>query len=486
MKRSAVAQWAALFLLPLLVSCATYRNSLQRYHESLNRQQYEQASRQLDKNRLLKKERNKLLYYMEAGKLKRLQGDHAASNQYLNLADNYLEAKSKSLKDVAVSNLINPMSQSYRGEDYEQFMLHYYKALNYVALGKIEDAVVEARRITLSNNRQNDKFRNEERYNADAFAMNLQGMIYEMAGDINNAFIAYRNAANLYQKNRDGYYGVTMPVQLEQDLQRTAKRMGFISEVASYTSFNPDNNVDTSGGGSIILFIEEGQAPIKKEKNFLLTNTGNGSRFTYINENGNEVSIPFFYDRYAINENRLSAIKTVRVAVPTFGIATSTPANKTIMSNGKNYEPELAENINVLATNILQERWATELANAAARQITKMAVQKAATALTETIASISKDKADSTATAEQKEDANQKNNEKAKVIGQAAGFVFNAINTLTEKADTRNWQSLPAFISYVRIPLQRGENILILQTNAGQKEFKIIGNGRLQLLGVNL
>ena len=46
---------------------------------------------------------------------------------------------------------------------------------------------------------------------------------------------------------------------------------------------------------------------------------------------------------------------------------------------------------------------------------------------------------------------------------EAAGAVLGIANALVEKADTRNWQSLPSFISYTRIPLSKGENKLNLQ-----------------------
>ena len=184
------------------------------YYANIKAHNYEKALHSIEKNKVIKKDRNALLYNMEMGKLYFLKNDAAKSNLYLNRADDIAESQNKSLKDVALGNLLNPMQQAYRGEDFEQFMLHYYKAVNYTALGLTDAAVVEARRITLAANTQNNKFINKEkRYSKDAFALNLQGMIYEMAGDVNNAFIAYRNAADVYLKAGNNYYGVKMPQQ---------------------------------------------------------------------------------------------------------------------------------------------------------------------------------------------------------------------------------------------------------------------------------
>src|SRR5690606_8637167 len=46
--------------------------------------------------------------------------------------------------------------------------------------------------------------------------------------------------------------------------------------------------------------------------------------------------------------------------------------------------------------------------------------------------------------------------ENTEAVAAAVGLVFQAFSLAAEKADTRNWQSLPAYIQYVRIPLQKG------------------------------
>jgi hypothetical protein len=54
-------------------------------------------------------------------------------------------------------------------------------------------------------------------------------------------------------------------------------------------------------------------------------------------------------------------------------------------------------------------------------------------------------------------------------------------NAATEKADTRNWQTLPSQIHYSRIPLTEGANeIRISFPNGTSKVFKIDGQeGRM-------
>ena len=63
------------------------------------------------------------------------------------------------------------------------------------------------------------------------------------------------------------------------------------------------------------------------------------------------------------------------------------------------------------------------------------------------------------------------------------GLAVSLTNAITEKADTRNWQTLPYSISYTRLPLSNGTNNLTLRLNARNgsqhtEQFSIEGGGR--------
>ena len=478
--------WAAWLLVPFIFGCSSYNKSMTSYYANIKTHNYDKALHSLEKNKVIKKDRNALLYNMEMGKLYFLKNDAAKSNLYLNRADNIAESQNKSLKDIALGNLLNPMQQAYKGEDFEQFMLHYYKAVNYAALGQTEDAVVEARRITLAANAQNDKFTNKEnRYSKDAFALNLQGMIYEMAGDVNNAFIAYRNAADIYLRADNNYYGVKMPQQLQLDLLRTATAMGFTGEGQRYEKlFNASYVENAPAKNELILFIEEGAAPVKEEKNFLLTAGANGiNSFNYIDADGLNANFNFNASAYGINENRLSSLRTFRVAMPTYRVQYQQQAGVTVNANGVNYTPQLAQNLNSIAVNVLKERFVTEMANALARQLTKKLMEKGTQAVAQSMTKKKENTtSDSSATAKEKQ--KKENEQRAAMAGEVAGLVMNVFNTVTEKADTRNWQSLPAFVSYVRVPLQEGENTITVNYNGNPITLQVNGNGGLQMKSI--
>lgn len=479
----------ALLLMPVLFfSCATYNSTMNTYYSSVREHNYDKAIKKLEGNKFIKRSRNYLLYCLEMGRVYQLKGDAVQSNIYLNQADDLMESARKSAKDITLGNLINPMMEAYRGEDFELFMVHFYKALNYAALGQTAEAVVEARRIGLATDRQSDKFNDKKgRYSKDAFALNLQGMLYELSGDMNNAFIAYRNAADVYLLAGSSYYGVSMPAQLQQDLLRTASAMGFTDEQARYEKlFNTTLQHTGKPNGELILFLEEGRAPVKEEKNFFLTNAGVGG-FNYVDQYGYNSTFPFDNNYYGISDSKLSSVRTLRVAMPVYQVAYNRKAGVLVNVNGSQFTPQLAQDINTVAVSTLKERFLQELANAAARQLTKKLVEKGTEKAAEGFARKKEKKSDKDNASEaEKEEKRKKNEENARAAGEVAGLLMNLANTITEKADTRNWQSLPAYISYVRIPLAAGDNIVTINANGQSKTLKASANKGLQMMAVTL
>src|SRR5690606_31304652 len=134
----------------------------------------------------------------------------------------------------AAGYFTNPNVSVYRGEDHEHLMLLYFKAINYLKLGDHEKALVECRRLNIRLNQLSDKYESERKYKRDAFIHNLMGIIYQASGDYNNAFIAYRNALDIYDEDYASLFSVTAPLQLKKDLLNTAWWTGFIEEFQSY------------------------------------------------------------------------------------------------------------------------------------------------------------------------------------------------------------------------------------------------------------
>lgn len=463
----------------LLSSCATYNTQVGKYYSSLQQGDYSDASSSLDRNKLLKKDRNRLLYLLERGKLCYMMQQWDSSNRYLNEADAMMEASRRSAGDVIAGTLLNPMMQRYRAEDFETYLVHYYKALNYLQLGQRDEAMVEARRIQLRTNAQDDKTGNRDKYSEDAFSLIVQGLIYESARDFNNAFISYRNAADVYLRNKGESYGTRIPQQLKKDLVRTARQMGFLDEADRYIrEFNDGmamNDSAGSEGGELVLFWENGSAPVKAQEDLFFTAVkGAGGAVFFTDGTGRYNNIPFIsgYD----NNTNLGDLRSMRVAIPKYEAQPLLYRSASVMLNGSSYPLEQAEDINNLAFATLRERMLKELATT----LTRLAVKKLAETAVRGNTSSGNDK---NKTAEQKKkDKKEENTREAIALG------MQLLSFASEKADTRNWQSLPHSIHYVRVPLRKGMNELELSLDGrALRNIKISveGTGGLQMKTVS-
>ena len=494
-----------LALLLLTSSCATYNTQVRQYYSSLRQGKFESAASALDKNKLLKKDRNHLLYLLERGKVAYMMQQWDSSNRYFNEADAMMESSRNSAGDIIAGTLLNPMMKRYRAEDFETYLVHYYKALNYLQLNQPEEAMVEARRISLRTDAQTDKVRNKNRYSDDAFSNIIQGLIYESGHDYNNAFISYRNAADIYLENKGVYYGTSLPDQLKTDLVRTAGIMGFNDEADRYMRLfsgaktnhapvptrsgasleNPDNRTDSlpavpasragSDGGELVLFWENGSAPVKTQEDLFFTAVkGAGGAVFFTDGTGRYQNIPFVggYD----NNTDIGDLRSIRVAIPRYEAQPLVYNTGRIETGGFTYNLEQAEDINDLAFATLRERMLKELATT----LSRLAVKKIAEAAVRGKQSSGDDK---NKTAEQKKKEKKEENTR-----EAIALGLQLINFATEKADTRNWQSLPHSIYYVRVPLKKGMNELTLRLS-GQSTRTITitaeGTGGLQMKSVS-
>ncbi|RYY39731.1 MAG: hypothetical protein EOO08_08650 [Chitinophagaceae bacterium] len=451
-------------LAPVLVvlfftSCATYNQQVRDYYSHYRDGDYEKASAALDDSRLLQKRRNHLLFLLEKGRMEHLLHHFEASNRFFNEADNLMEDGRTTVGDIALSTLLNPMMETYRGEDFEKYMVHYYKALNYLMLNQPSEALVEARRISLRAYAQDDA-RADNKYAQDAFSFMLQGLIYEKNKDLNNAFIAYRNAVDLYLKNGGTYYGVAMPVQLKKDLLRTAEQMGFWDQVSFYQrelsySLQPE---DRAAGAELVLFWEAGSAPVKEEENITFFISKQGADFFFTSSNGS-LRVPFDRSIGAVDDDRLAGLSAIRAALPRYVLQSCLWQTAEAMSDSNSrfaFEP--AQSINDLAEFTLRERRLKDLA----KTLSRIALGKLAEA-----AATPKDKPkDKEETDEQKK---KRRNQELLATG------IKIFNFAKEKADTRNWQSLPGNIYYTRIPIKAGAQSVkvAVRGSGGERTYEV-------------
>lgn len=424
-------------------SCATYNELSAKYqHEVLNGE-FDVAMKSIDNNKFLNKNRNELLYCLEKGKIAYLKGDYKLSNELFNKADLLIEDHKVNKVGAVLGVLANPEKTTYKSEDFEKVAIHYYKAMNYIFLNLYDDALVEAKRINLQLQEINDSYPagKKNRYTTDAFTLTLQGLLYETTGNVNDAFISYRNAVELYEQNEGSYFGVNIPTQLKKDLINTAHQLGFRDEELRYSElFNLKYEAkSTDFKGEVIVFWENGLVPYKSQTYFTFTALpGNNNGFVNIQNEELGLNFPVPTSNNS-NSGKFSDISVFNIAFPKYEdrIPYFT-SGKVVLNNNvsKDYRLELIEDYKTIAFQTLKDR--------TVREIGKIALRVAAKKISENIV------------------RNQNEN---------LGAVLGILNALNEKTDTRNWQTLPNKIYYTRIPLNKEDNILKVEvkTNNGER-----------------
>lgn len=186
LRRTAVG--VALLVAFVAVGCAT--GGLERAREEFYRGRVLAAEQTLNRGVPVQ---DRVLYLMERGTIRLFAGDYEASaRDYIEAYEKLVELETYSVTRGGASMVINDTVQEFRGFPYERSLLHAFTAKSHLALGKWEHAAVEARRLieSLSPDMRGD-------YPEDAYSRYMAGFCLELVGDLSNARVQYRRAAEL-------------------------------------------------------------------------------------------------------------------------------------------------------------------------------------------------------------------------------------------------------------------------------------------------
>ncbi|MFY0600558.1 MAG: hypothetical protein JXR03_12880 [Cyclobacteriaceae bacterium] len=420
-------QLGLILLLSFSFSCATYYQVNQEFNSRFEQGNLASAEKFLKKN---KTKRTKFLYYANRGVVNSMEGNYEQSNSWLERAYIYNEDYRKKATDVAASFLVNPTVIPYQAEDHEQLLLLYFKALNYLKINDYESALVECRRLNLQLDELSDKYKSDKKYKRDAFIQNLMGIAYEASGDVNNAFIAYRNAYKVYKEDFTNLFGVGAPDQLKKDLLRTAYLNGFQSDLDFYEREFDMKYKHDSKESEMVFFWHNGLGPVKGEWSINFAVQGGGDGFVTFANSEQGMTYPFPISSLSSDQsNSLKNLEVFRVAFPKYVERPPSFSSAYIETKNGRYNLELAEDVNQIAFKTLEERMLKELGKGLLRAALKKATE--------------------TAVREESE---------------GWGAVLGMVNAFTERADTRNWQTIPHSIYYTRVPLKVGDNQVKLKT----------------------
>ena len=407
-------------------SCATYYQKQKDFNRSFEGGDLEKADLVLSKQKNVDRKKHRLVYYLDKGVVKHLLGQYEESNASFEQAFLFGEDYKKSLGSEAVSTLLNPNLNTYYGEDHEHILPLYYKALNYVQAGDLESALVECRRLNIRLDELSDRYKSKKKYRRDAFIHMIMGLFYEAQNDFNNAFIAYRNAYDIYKDDYAALFNFPIPHQLQIDLLRMAARNGFDSEQLRYEE---EMQLKTpaplpEGHGELIFFWHNGLGPVKDQRAItlaLVKGVGGGIVFENPEE---DMAFPFVLD--GNQAASLFGLQTIRITFPTYKDRPTYFDQAELVDEDMNLVSlEEVEPVTSIARKCLSERMFWELS----RSLIRVALREVVEAQI------------------------RKRNE-------GLGLLADIVGTLTESSDTRCWQTLPHAIHYARFALPSGRRNL--------------------------
>ena len=401
-------------------------------------------------------EKSRVLYGMDRGMTLQLAGDYQQSNTVLDQAEEEVDRLyTRKIRTESLAFMTNDTALPYEGDPYEQVLINVLKALNYAVLGQWQDALVEARRIDHRLDVLSDRTRDKNAYRDDGFARYLSGILYESTGDVNNAFISYRNAYEVFESSRVWSH-TAVPSQLRVDLLRTAEALHFTQELTEYQHRFPDTRWETSQAlqqlAQVIVISYNGRAP-RKEDLFLdlpisldalqlvLLNRG----FSQANRQSNQVVDTVLY---GLNG------RVVRVALPRLvPQKTHVPVDTVslIQDNGTRVtlNTQLVQSVTALADKALSERMPGITAKALARAATKFAMAEGATRGAQHAAG----------------------RDAAPWVGLLVGLLTKGLAVASEEADKRSWQTLPDEIHLARVWVPPGRYQVQSQSPGGSHDL---------------
>jgi tetratricopeptide (TPR) repeat protein len=349
---------------------------------------------------------NYLLYYLDRGLVGFYAGRYQDSIRSFEKAkQRFAELYTTSLSKEGMTWLMNDNAAPYRGSDYEYVLVNVFQALNFLQLGDLNEALVEARDLTSKYQVVEGLAQKAQRrhFEDNGFARFFMGLILQVVGGAENeseALLFYKEARTLYQQF---YAGTYVPRILQENLLVLSQKFDDEEYPVLRNEMRGVEAVTArSDQAQLIVIHLVGYSPLKVPE-----------------------IIPVPLDRELIT----------KITFPKFLRRFYSVCSARIMAeNDRGWrttsETELGSDIEDLAIKDLNSRKAIVLAKAVIRPALKYLIER-----------------------KQKEDIEKRN---GRLAAEGFGLLSNLYNLFSEQADLRSWQALPAQIRVARLFLSPG------------------------------
>ncbi len=400
------------------LSCAGSGEFYQSVDRDVSGGNYLRAAEEVRRNRDAYGEKGSVLYHLDMGLLFHYAGVPDSSDVHLFEAEKEIQdLYTKSISLAAASVILNDNILPYDGEDFEKVLINVFLALNYAERDQPDEALVEARKVDLKLKELARRYEEKNTYWEDAFVRYLTGALYENDGELNDAFIAYRQALASYATYLKEYETPSPPFLLD-DLVRTASLLSFEDEADTYRAMGgKEYESTTDPPGSILVIAYSGKAPIKIEQR-------------------SSVSVA----------DTSGTLHTFQVALPRFVPRNLFPRTyRVLLRSGAEFldsvSTSVAENITAIAGKALGDRLSLVYLKSGGRALLKyLLAEKAKSSM-------------------------------AKSGDQVGNFLKSVAVDLavgaTERADLRSWRTLPAEIQLARLDVPPGQYAVTVKASDG-------------------
>lgn len=358
-------------------------------------------------------------------------GEYEASNEAFEWVEKEADLRyTRSISRMGGSLLINDGVMKYTPSPTELRMIPYYRMLNYLALGEMDGAAVEARKAGELLDRLDAS---GEACGEGALLEYFAGMVRDASGDASGADVSMRRAEHRYTEcERSG--SVQTPVGLPRDSSAASigqltilVEQGFVAHRAEEDLHIPIFSDDLDGLDS------DDEDGISRTADRLTT-----ALLLDLGEDDGDRVRSRYDPRWAAWGNSLEGAYVLRLAWPVCRLEANEPAEVRVVVGDTVVATRLAADLSASVRGDLADERPAAITRMVARGIAKYLVSR-----------------------EVEEKAEEEGGE---LLGFLAGTVANLAANGLEQADTRSWSILPNQISIAEVDLPPGEYPVHIET----------------------
>ena len=256
-----------LFALSALILCSCANKSMTRYETLapvLQKEGFEGTIQKIEKKKDdIYGKNSEFLYHFDEGALYHYLGNNKESIKHFEQAEKINEdLYTKSVTNETAALLTNDNIRPYRARPFEVLLMYQYQILNYLAIGDLDGALVEVRRAQIASEALYQK--DKDKVNDNGWLRYLSAIVYEMAGEEDDAAIAYIKAAKAFEEGN-----ISMPKEVWEFINESLTKMDRADDLKSFKSpilsQTPKASEVREKGQEIIVIGYAGHSPILGE-----------------------------------------------------------------------------------------------------------------------------------------------------------------------------------------------------------------------------